>query len=137
MTKILVFGVFDGFHEGHKFFLREAKKLGDFLIVAVTPNEVVELIKKRSPNFKISERIKKIQESDLADEVIAGDKSLGGWEVLKKTNPAVIAIGYDQNDLSASLRNYIKSENLAIELKSIPPFEEKKYKSSLINPPSR
>jgi len=130
--KVLAFGVFDGFHEGHKFFLREAKKLGDSLVVVVTPDEVVELIKKKLPRFNLEERIQEIQNSQLADEVMVGDKLLAGWEILKKTNPEVIAIGYDQKELEASLKQHLQSENLFIELKTIPPFKETKYKSSLM-----
>ncbi|MEK7181155.1 MAG: adenylyltransferase/cytidyltransferase family protein [Patescibacteria group bacterium] len=133
MVKVLAFGVFDGFHEGHKFFLREAKKLGDFLVVVVTPDEVVELIKKKLPRFNLGKRLKEIQDSKLADEVVVGDKLLEGWEILQKTNPEIIAIGYDQNDLESSLKNHLKSEKLFITLKTIPPLEETKYKSSLIN----
>lgn len=130
--RVMAFGVFDGFHEGHRFFLREAKKFGDSLTVVVTPDEVVALIKKKLPRFNLEERIKEIQDSKLADEVVVGDKLLKGWEILKKTNPKIIAIGYDQKELEVSLKQHLQSEKLFIELKTIPPFEEKKYKSSLI-----
>jgi len=44
---VLVFGTFDGLHDGHRFFLTEARKLGDRLIASVATDEIVERIKKQ------------------------------------------------------------------------------------------
>ena len=45
--KVMVFGTFDGIHDGHRHFLREAKKQGEELIVAVSKDEVVQKLKNR------------------------------------------------------------------------------------------
>jgi len=44
--KSMVFGVFDGLHEGHLFFLDEAQKYGDNLIIVVASDINVKNIKK-------------------------------------------------------------------------------------------
>ena len=38
---IAIFGVFDGIHDGHLFFIREAKKQGNRLVAIVARDEVV------------------------------------------------------------------------------------------------
>ena len=39
MTKVITYGTFDLFHEGHYRLLKRAKALGDYLIVGVTTEE--------------------------------------------------------------------------------------------------
>ena len=50
MKKVLTFGVFDYFHLGHLRLFENAKKLGDYLIVAVQDGE---FILKYKPTAKI------------------------------------------------------------------------------------
>jgi FAD synthetase len=47
--RVIAFGVFDGLHEGHRHFLREARKLGGRLTVAVAHDEAVVMLKGRRP----------------------------------------------------------------------------------------
>ena len=47
--KGMVFGVFDGLHEGHKYLLTEAAKLCDELVVVVTLDEAVATLKGHLP----------------------------------------------------------------------------------------
>jgi glycerol-3-phosphate cytidylyltransferase len=39
MKKVITYGTFDLFHYGHLRILERAKQLGDYLIVAVSPDE--------------------------------------------------------------------------------------------------
>ena len=39
MIKVITYGTFDLFHEGHYRLLKRAKKLGDYLVVGVTSEE--------------------------------------------------------------------------------------------------
>jgi cytidyltransferase-like protein len=42
---VMTFGTFDVFHPGHRFYLAEARKLGDRLLVIVALDSTVEKIK--------------------------------------------------------------------------------------------
>lgn len=45
MKVVLTNGCFDGLHPGHKYLIREARKLGDRLVVAVNTDESVRALK--------------------------------------------------------------------------------------------
>ncbi|HEY4500387.1 MAG TPA: adenylyltransferase/cytidyltransferase family protein, partial [Candidatus Paceibacterota bacterium] len=47
MKRVMVFGTFDILHPGHLYFLRAAKKLGDYLIVSLARDVNVRKIKGR------------------------------------------------------------------------------------------
>lgn len=129
----MVFGVFDGLHEGHKYFLSEAKKLGDSLIAVVTTDENVKKLKGSLPinDFKI--RQEEIRKKGDVDEVVPSDKELYTWGVINKYKPDVIAVGYDQTELKKALEDYLKEGGIKLELKVIPSFKPQQYKSSLLN----
>jgi len=133
MIRVLVFGVFDGLHRGHQYFLREAKKLGDYLIVAIPQDDVVKEIKKRVPLENFETRKKHLQAEDFVDEVISSDTSLNNWRVLERSHPHIIALGYDQDDLKKALESHLLEHGIKIEIKVIKGFKPRKYKSSLLN----
>lgn len=99
----VVFGVFDGLHEGHKYFLTEAAKRCEKLIVAVTSSEVVLHLKGHLPRFEQNERIIVIQNFNSKLEVVEGDETLGRWTVLKKYIPEIVFLGHDQQALAKEL----------------------------------
>ena len=67
MIKVLVFGTFDIFHEGHMNLLRQAKMHGDFLGVVVARDATVLKVKGRSPRYSEQERVQVIKKSGLVD----------------------------------------------------------------------
>lgn len=129
----MVFGVFDGLHKGHEYFLREAGKLGDRLVAVITTDENVEKLKGRPPEKPFRERVEHVQGEDSVHEVIPNDSVLDSWGVLKSHQPDIIALGYDQTDLKKALENYLEKTGQRIELKVIESFEPHRYKSSLMN----
>ena len=133
MRKVMVFGVFDGVHEGHRHFFREAKKLGDYLIAVVAADEVAKALKRKSPKKDISERIAEIEEEIEIDEVLVGDEEMGSWEIVKKVRPHVIAVGYDQKEMKKNLENSMDDFNWFIEIETISAHKPEKYHSSIVN----
>ncbi|MDD5068291.1 MAG: adenylyltransferase/cytidyltransferase family protein [Candidatus Pacebacteria bacterium] len=131
--KVLVFGTFDGVHEGHRHFLREAKKFGDILIVAVARDEHVETLKKHSPRFSLQKRIADLGAEKIADYVIEADETLGTWNVILKNKPDVVALGYDQDGLGNALENAKGKFPFPIEILKISSHKPDIFRSGLLN----
>jgi cytidyltransferase-like protein len=75
MKKVIVFGTFDIFHEGHRNFFKQAKEFGDFLIVVVARDGNVLKIKGVLPWNDEESRLAEIKKSGLVDKVILGNKN--------------------------------------------------------------
>jgi cytidyltransferase-like protein len=114
MIRVLVFGTFDGVHEGHRAMLREAKALGDYLAVAVAPDNVVTEIKGKICVNRSAQRIQGVRDEHIADEVVLGDKLLSNWSVLKKYRPDIIALGYDQDELKEALDTHFENSEKSL-----------------------
>ena len=123
MKKIIVFGAFDSLHKGHENFLKQAKELG-YLIVVVSHNDKIRLEKNRQPREEGEIRRQKVEDLEVADEVIVGDSGRT-FEILDRIKPDIIALGYDQI-IPEPLKNKVKQYKI-ITLK---PFKPEKYKSS-------
>jgi cytidyltransferase-like protein len=132
MIKVMVFGTFDGIHEGHRAFFREARSRGDYLIAVLAPDAIVERLKGKRPLLNISRRLEELAKEDGVDEVVVGDAELGTWGVVKKYRPEVIALGYDQTALRENLEAHLKDFDWRPEIMVMRAYEPQKYKSSLI-----
>ena len=69
MTRVYVDMVADLFHYGHANFLKQAKQLGDHLIVGIHSDEVVKEYK-RSPVMTMEERVETVSSCRYVDEVV-------------------------------------------------------------------
>jgi len=70
---VYIDGAFDLFHVGHVGILREAKKLGDYLLVGVLPDNVVNEKKGGGwPVMNLHERVLSVLSCRYVDEVIIG-----------------------------------------------------------------
>lgn len=128
--KVLVFGTFDSVHPGHVFFLNEAKRLGD-LYVSVASDQSIEKRKQKKPVKNEVVRLKEIKSLKMAKSVSVGDRILGQWSDIKKVRPDIIAIGYDQSELSKKLEK-IKKE-FGFKIIKIKGFKPKELHSSILN----
>lgn len=136
MKTVVVFGTFDGLHPGHEFFLSEARKLGDRLVVCLARDTIVERLKGQSPKRPEIERREALAEIlSSTDEIVYGDRELGSYAILELTHPDVIALGYDQVALKQDLTQWLATHNKTIELVEIPSYRPELYKSSLVNQP--
>jgi cytidyltransferase-like protein len=123
----VVFGVFDGLHQGHKYFLTEAAKQCEKLIVAVTASETVLHLKGHLPRYEYIERVAAIRDFNPKLKVIQGDQTLGQWTALKKYVPEIIILGHDQQAIAKEL---IK---LRIGFIFLDSYHPEKHKSSIIH----
>ena len=135
MKTVLVFGTFDGVNPGHEFFLSEARKLGDRLVVVTARDTIVERLKGRAPKRPEIERREALAEVSSVDEVVYGDRELGTYSILDLVAPSIIALGYDQTELKADLARWIRENKKQIGLVDIPSHHPELYKSSLVNQP--
>lgn len=125
MSRVFAAGVFDFFHDGHRFFLQSAKNLGDELFVVVARDENVFLKKGFFPHFSEKSRAAKIRRSQIADRVFLGDKK-DFFKSVEKIRPDILALGYDQK-----LPKNFQKKFPHIKIKKIPAKNPEKWKSSI------
>ena len=129
--RVMAFGTFDHFHAGHEYYLTQAKKLGDELIVVIARDETVKAIKGHLPDHKEKIRKKNVEASGIANEVVLGDKT-DKYKVVKKYNPAVIALGYDQYAFTYKLQKFFIDNKMNTKIVRLLAYKPEVYKSSLI-----
>ncbi len=95
MTRVITYGTFDLFHEGHRRLLERAKALGDFLIVAVTTENYDDSRGKLNVSQSLMERIRNVVDSGLADEVIIEEYEGQKVQDIQKHEVDIFAIGSD------------------------------------------
>ncbi len=130
MKKVILFGTFDIFHEGHKDFFRQAREYGEYLIVVVARDKNVLKAKGRLPKNNELARQKEIFNSRVADIVVLGDLD-DKYKVIQKFMPDAICVGYDQKfskeELKEKLIKFDLGKTQIVRLKS---FHPEIYKSS-------
>jgi len=102
MKTVLVTGGFDPLHSGHIKYFKEAKKLGDRLVVGLNSDEWLKR-KKGKPFMSFTERSEIIKELSVVDDVIGfndddGTANAAIFYILSTTNGVVVfANGGDRN----------------------------------------
>ena len=132
--KILVFGTFDGVHEGHLNLFKQARKLSKnpFLIVSIARDVNVARIKNKLPFNNEKRRQALVKKTKLADRVVLG--SLKNYlSHIVKEYPDYIALGYDQIHYTENLKKELKSLGLTPKIRRLKPYKETIYKNSLLN----
>ena len=92
---VLSGGVFDIIHPGHIHTLRQARALGDVLIVVVATDATAVKMKRRTPLHTQVQRQDLVRSLSMVDTCVIGDE-LDMFNTVKKISPDTIALGYDQ-----------------------------------------
>ncbi len=95
MKKVITYGTFDLFHEGHYNLLKRAKALGDYLIVGVTTEHFDEQRGKINVIDSLLERIENVRKTGFADEIIIEDHEGQKIEDIKKYQADIFTLGSD------------------------------------------
>jgi FAD synthetase len=128
---VMAFGTFDFFHAGHEYFLKQAKELGDYLIVVISRDRTVQQIKGKTAVNSEHKRLKTIRETSIADKVILGyhdDKH----KVIRKYRPDIITLGYDQFVFTQKLKKTLIDLQLNTVIKRLDAHFPLVYKSSIL-----
>lgn len=127
----MVFGVFDGLHDGHREFLKQAKTNGEYLIAVLAQDHIVEHIKGRFPKIDLEQRFEHLREEDSVDMIVIGDHELNTWEVIEEHKPDIIVLGKDQEWLKRELESDLLKLKHKPELKVLDDFEPNIFHNSL------
>lgn len=95
-TRVYVDVVGDLFHSGHVEFFKQAKAFGDYLIVGVLADEVVEEYK-RTPILTLQERVTSIEACKYVDEIIVAPPLRLTEEMVEKYKIDYVVHGDDFN----------------------------------------
>lgn len=106
MKKIITFGTFDLFHEGHRRLLERAKALGDYLIVGVTTERFDIKRGKMNVMDSLTLRIDNVRNSGYVDEVIVEEHEGQKLEEIQKNGADVFAVGSDWKGRFDYLKKY-------------------------------
>ncbi|MBI2660243.1 FAD synthase [Candidatus Woesearchaeota archaeon] len=131
MKIVMCAGTFDTIHPGHLFYLSEAKKYGDKLIVVVARDDTSESFKRKKPAHNERERLEKVRALGIVDEAVLGRHG-NIFDIIKEIRPDVICLGYDQNVQKNQVEEELNKRGLKAEVIRIGSYMPHMYKSSII-----
>ena len=94
MVRVMATGVFDLLHPGHVFFLAEARKLGDELVVVVARDQTARRLK-REPYVPEHVRREMVEALKPVDRAVLGSTT-DIYQTVIDLQPDIIALGYNQ-----------------------------------------
>ena len=95
MTRVITFGTFDVFHLGHLRLLERGRRLGDYLIVGVSTDELNLAKKGRRPVHSEHERKEIIGALRCVDEVFDEESLELKGDYIRKFDADVLVMGND------------------------------------------
>lgn len=106
MKKVITYGTYDLFHQGHLNLLKRAKALGDYLIVGVTTDNFDLERGKLNVCNNVMERIEAIRATGLADQIIIEEYVGQKIDDIRRYNVDTFAIGSDWEGKFDYLKEY-------------------------------
>lgn len=108
MTRVITYGTFDLFHEGHYRLLQRAKQLGDYLVVGVTTEEYDRARGKLNVIDSLMTRIENVKKTGFADEIIIEESTGQKFRDIQKFKIDIFTVGSDWTGQFEYLRDYCK-----------------------------
>lgn len=115
---VLATGVFDILHMGHLYYLMEARKLGDRLVVVVARDETARRLK-RQPIVPEHLRLEMVRGLKPVDDAVLGDRD-DFYRVVEDIRPDIIALGHDQRHDPQKIRSELEKRGLRAEVIRLP-----------------
>lgn len=94
VVRVMATGVFDLLHPGHVYFLTEARKLGDELVVVVARDQTARRLK-HEPYVPEHIRREMVEALKPVDRAVLGSTT-DIYETVVRERPSIIALGFDQ-----------------------------------------
>lgn len=128
--RVVVFGIFDGIHEGHRSLFSQAKEYGEELIVIVGRDSASLKWKEKKPKYHQEARRILVSKESGVDQALLGDEEQSSYKILENLHPDGICLGYDQDALEQDLRQWLKEKGENIPLIRLKPYRPDLYHSS-------
>ena len=106
MKKVITYGTFDLFHQGHYNILKRARELGDYLIVGVTSESYDIERGKLNVKDSLLKRIENVRKTGFADEIIVEEYQGQKISDVIKYNIDLLVLGSDWKGKFDYLKNY-------------------------------
>jgi FAD synthetase len=111
-------GVFDLLHPGHVYFLTEARKLGDELVVVVARDSTARKVK-HEPITSEASRVAMVAALKPVDVALLGHEG-DIYEILAEVRPDVIVLGHDQSHREDRILEECRRRGLATKIVRLP-----------------
>lgn len=106
MIRVITYGTFDLFHEGHYRLLQRAKALGNYLIVGVTTEAYDKARGKLNVVDSLVTRIENVKKTGFADEIIIEETQGQKVNDIRKFHIDIFTIGSDWAGAFDYLKDY-------------------------------
>ena len=108
MIKVITYGTFDLFHQGHYNLLKRAKELGDYLIVGVTSESYDRERGKVNVIDPLITRMENVKKTGFADEIIVEEDLGQKISDIRKYGIDIFTVGSDWTGKFDYLNEYCK-----------------------------
>ena len=108
MTRVITYGTFDLFHEGHYRLLQRAKALGDYLIVGVTTEKYDMERGKLNVVDSLPTRIENVKKTGFVDEIVIEETLGQKISDIQKYHIDIFTVGSDWAGVFDYINDYCK-----------------------------
>lgn len=108
MKKVITYGTYDLFHQGHYNLLKRAKELGDYLIVGVTSDYFDKSRGKFNVHDSLMTRIENVKATGFADQIVVEEYFGQKIDDIKKYDVDIFTVGSDWKGHFDYLNEYCK-----------------------------
>lgn len=129
MKTVMCAGTFDAIHPGHLFYLSEAKKHGNKLVVVVARDATSKAFKGKNPAHNERERLESVRALEIVDKAVLGHQG-DIFKIIEELRPDVICLGYDQKVQKQQLEDELKKRSIKADVVRIESYMPHLYKTS-------
>ena len=137
MKRVMIFGTFDGIHDGHRHLVKEAHAFGEEVVAVVARDEHVLELKGQTPDVPLAERLELVQCETDATLAVVDDEILGSYQVIVEHRPQLLMFGYDQDELMEDVQAWLEDHGVHLECVQASAFMPEVYRTSVIREQQR